>query len=287
MKYEHLELNDEVRKTLPGEFIHLSKGFVHYELDGPVDGDVVILVHGFSSPLFIWDPTFDFLINNGFKILRYDLYGRGFSDRPETKYNMELFVLQLLELVTKLELTCNEFNLVGLSMGGGICVKFADQNPELVKKVSLVDPIGFPSGNTLPSFFKVPVINRLIIKIIRHDRLLESQREDFYQYNIPEKYLENYTEQMKYKGFLKAIRSTIMNTPFTNLKETYERLGKRELPMQLFWGENDQTIPFSTSKDVRAAVPSIEFHPIRECGHIPHFTHPDEVNPKLLAFLCD
>ncbi len=288
MKYESLELNDETRKTLSGEFIKLSDGMVHYELDGPVDGEVIVLVHGFSSPLFVWDHTYRMLVQEGFRVLRYDLYGRGFSDRPPIKYNFELFMQQLFELVNKLKLTPKKFSLVGLSMGGGICVVFADKYPDLVKKVSLIDPIGFSSGrNFLFSLLKIPGLNKLILKFFNHNRLINSQKTDFHNYDKVEEYLEKFTEQMKYKGFLQAIHSTVLNTPFTNLRKTYERLEKHKLSMQLFWGEKDKTIPYPTSQKVCAAVPSIEFHTIKESGHMPHYTHPEEVNPLLLQFLRD
>lgn len=289
MEYEYIELNDKTRESVPGEFIQLSEGFVHYELDGPVEGDVVVLVHGFSTPLFVWNSTFERLVEEGFRVLRYDLYGRGYSDRPQTTYTMDLFVHQLFELVKQLGLTQNMINLVGLSMGGGICVVFADQYPDLIKKVSLIDPIGFSiSRKILLSILKIPVLNRLILKLyLGHNRIINAQKEDFFEYEKVDDYLDKYKEQMRYKGFLQAIRSTALNTPFTNLKETYERLGKRNLPMQLFWGEMDQTIPYPTSQKVCAAVPSIEFHTIKECGHMPQYTRPDEVNPLLVKFLRD
>ena len=131
------------------------------------------------------------------------------------------------------------------------------------------------------------MLNRLLMKFIGHKSLIESQKADFYQYDRLDEYLEKYEEQMVYNGFLQAIRSTALNTPFTNLEETYERLEQRKVPMQLFWGEKDQTIPFNTSQKVLATVPSIEFHPIKNCGHMPQYTHPGEVNPLLFKFLRD
>ncbi len=287
MEYEYIDLNNTTRKSLPGEFIQLSNGYVHYELDGPIEGDVVVLVHGFSTPLFVWDPTFEVLVTEGFRVLRYDLYGRGYSDRPKTTYNMDFFINQLFEVIDQLELTRNTINLVGLSMGGGICVVFADRYPNIIKKVSLIDPIGFSGGkNVLLSILKVPILNSIILKLyLNHNRIIETQKEDFYQYVHIDDYLSKYADQMKYKGFLHAVRSTALNTPFTNLKGTYERLGKRNLPMQLFWGEHDQTIPYPTSQKVCAAVPSIEFHTIEEAGHMPHYTRPDKVNSPLVEFL--
>ncbi|MFW9905119.1 MAG: alpha/beta fold hydrolase [Candidatus Thorarchaeota archaeon] len=285
MEFEYEELNKNTRKTLPGNFVQLSDGSTHYELDGPEDGEVIVLVHGFSTPLFIWDPTYEFLVNEGFKVLRYDLYGRGYSDRPKTTYNMDLFIRQLIELVEKLKLP--KINLIGLSMGGGICVVFVDKYPELVQKVSLIDPIGFPMGrNILLIIMKIPILNNLILKLyLSHKRIIETQKEDFYRYDKVDEYIDKYAEQLRFKGFLRAIRSTALNTPFTNLKETYERVGSQKISMQLFWGEKDQTIPYKTSQKVCAAVPLIEFHTIKESGHIPHYTHSEEVNPLLVKFL--
>jgi pimeloyl-ACP methyl ester carboxylesterase len=288
MEFESIELTDEIRETLPGKFVRISDGVVHYELGGAPNGDIAILVHGFSSPLFVWDPTFKFLVKEGFKVLRYDLFGRGYSDRPKLKYSMDLFIRQLFELVDQLGLAQQKFSLVGLSMGGGICVVFADKYPELVKKVSLIDPIGFPMERSFfSSLVKIPGLNKLILRRLNHEKMIRNQKGDFYRYDRIDEYLEKYAEQMKYAGWLRAIRSTILNLPFGNLKKTYERLGSRKLPMQLFWGEMDQTIPFSNSLKIRDAVPNIRFHLIKECGHMPHYTRPNEVNPLLSQFLQD
>ena len=88
-------LDDEARRSVAGDFIRLPDGMVHYELDGPPDGQAVVLVHGFSVPYYIWDPTFPALVAAGFRVLRYDLFGRGYSDRPDLPYTMDLFVRQL------------------------------------------------------------------------------------------------------------------------------------------------------------------------------------------------
>ena len=63
-----------------------------------------MLIHGFSVPYFIFDPTFNFLTKAGWRVLRYDLFGRGFSDRPHVRYNIDLFVRQLKELLDALNI---------------------------------------------------------------------------------------------------------------------------------------------------------------------------------------
>ena len=257
MDYEALELNDKTRKDLPGKFIQLSEGVVHYEIGGPADGTNVVLVHGFSSPYSpVWDPTFEFLTKNGFRTLRYDLYGRGFSDRPDTTYDLDLFSRQLLEIVNKLKFS--QFHLVGLSMGGGIAIIFTERHSELVKKITLIDPIGFPMGRMIerfmPLFMHIPGLANLYLT---HKRILEGQKDDFYNYDKIEEYQTKYKEQMKYKGFRRALISTVRNVSFTGLKDSYIALGERGIPIQLFWGDQDKTIPYETSQKIIAAIPSI------------------------------
>ena len=67
--------------------------------------------------------------------------------------------------------------------------------------------------------------------------------------------------------------------------EAYQQLGKMDKDILLFWGRNDLTVPFEHSRDLCAALPDVQFHIIENCGHIPHYEKPEEVNPILLEFL--
>lgn len=284
MKYEVLELNDESRKQLSGEFIELSNGHVHYDIKGSESAETIVLVHGFSSPMFVWDNTFNFLVEEGFRVLRYDLYGRGFSDRPKIKYDYNLFIQQLYELLDKFSIS--KFNLIGLSMGGGISVAFTDRYPDLIKRLILVAPLGLPTE--IPFFLsilRIRLLNRIIAKFFGYKIILDAQRRDFILYDNIDDYMEKFTRQLDYKGYMQAILSTLVNTSFTGLSEIYERIGKLNIPLQLFWGDKDPVIPYSTSKKACTLIPSLKFHTIKNCGHMPQYTRSNEVNPLLLDFL--
>ena len=102
MRGERKRLTAEVRAGLPGEFIQLPDGVTYYQLEVSANGPLVILVHGFSVPYFIWDPTFEALLEANFRVLRYDLFGRGYSDRPLIKNDLALFNRQLVNLLEAL-----------------------------------------------------------------------------------------------------------------------------------------------------------------------------------------
>ena len=93
---EALTLDGTARQSLEvmaygGSYVSLGAGVTHFELAGPPDAQTVVLVHGFSVPYYIWDPTFDALAAAGFRVLRYDLFGRGWSDRPERALQSRIF----------------------------------------------------------------------------------------------------------------------------------------------------------------------------------------------------
>ena len=279
------ELNEVTRAGAPGRFIQLSDGYTHYEIGGPEGGRSVILVHGFSVPSFIWDPTFAFLTKTDHRVLRYDLFGRGYSDRPVERYDIDFFCKQLRELLDTLGF--QEVNLMGLSLGGPITASFAVQYPERVHKLVLVDPSGakpvpIPGSQRIMTW---PGISELVFGLFGNETMIKGVASDLYGPDLVREFQDKFRVQLKYKGFKRAILSTIRNQMLGDFSATYRNIGKLGIPTLLFWGRADRTLPFSHSDAIRAAIPMTEFHAFDNCGHIPHYEKPDRVNKTLLDFL--
>ena len=280
------KLNDDARQSADGSFVRLSNGTTHYELGGNQSGEIVVLVHGFSVPYFIYDPTFDFLTRSGFHVLRYDLFGRGLSDRPRERNNLDFFVRQLLELLDALRFS-RPVNLIGLSMGGPIASAFALRHPERIAKLVLIDPCGAKPVDTalLVRFARVPILAEIAYGLLGAESLADNVAKDFFDPALVDHFQKRYKTQMQYEGFIRSILSTIRNNMLGSNIEVYRSLGKLNKQILLLWGRNDKTVPFEQSEILRDALPSVEFRVIENCGHIPHYEKPDEVNPILLNFL--
>jgi pimeloyl-ACP methyl ester carboxylesterase len=91
--------------------------------------------------------------------------------------------------------------------------------------------------------------------------------------------------QLKYKGFMRAIVSTVRNGMLGSFAETYKQVGGQPIPVALFWGKDDKTVPFEHSEDIRAAIPRTQFHAFENCGHLPHYEKPEIFNTLLMEFL--
>ena len=283
---ETRELNDETRKNAAGSHIQLAGGVTHYELGGDEAGKVVVLIHGFSVPYFIYDPTFKFLTESGFRVLRYDLFGRGFSDRPVARYDIDLFVNQLTALLDALRFT-RPVNLIGLSMGGLIAATFTLRHPERVDRLVLIDPAG-ARAISLPPMIRLmtlPLVAETILSLVRSEVLVKNASKDFFDPAMVDHFMSQYRVQLEFKGFKRAILATIRHGILGSSIHMYEKLGKLDKKVMLLWGRQDMTVPFEHSVDLCAVMPQVEFHAFENCGHIPHYEKPDEANPLLLKFL--
>jgi pimeloyl-ACP methyl ester carboxylesterase len=283
---ETRDLDDATRKrATSGTFIRLSDGYTHYELGGSPKGEPVVLIHGFSVPYFIWDPTFQALASLGFCVLRYDLFGRGFSDRPRVDYDINLFVRQLLDLLDGLSLS--QVNLIGLSMGGAIASAFTVNSPQRVYRLALIDPIGVQPIplNPLYRAALLPGISEILLWLAGTGKMFSGLASGVYDTKHVGQFQGQFRAQMQIKGFRRAILSTLRNKMADGFPEIYEQLAGLQVPILLLWGTDDQTLPLEQGKSLLRLIPRAEFQVIEDCGHIPHYEKPDFVNPILTRFL--
>jgi pimeloyl-ACP methyl ester carboxylesterase len=274
---ERKTMNAEARKNATGQFTRLTAGITHYESDGSDTAKTVILVHGFSVPYFIWDGTYDSLVNQGFHVIRYDEFGRGFSDRPDVVYDPQLYRKQLSDLISSLKLK-TPVSLICVSFGGAVATDFAVHYPELVDKLVLVDPVyefGKPKEAELVTNYKMA---------LGHEKQATGQLEDF---KYPERFpswVDKYKPQMQYKGFRHALLSTRYNYPGDSIISNYRSLGHLHKKILLIWGKEDQTVPFQFSDSIRQIV-DVDFFPVDDARHLPYLEKPGQVNQKIISFL--
>ncbi len=279
----------KVRDGRPDDYVTLSEGVTHYELAGPGEGPPVVLIHGFSVPLFVWDPTFEALREAGHRVLRYDLFGRGASERPRGRYDLARFERQLVELVTALDLG-PRVDLVGLSMGGAIAVGVTDRHPDLVRRLVLIDPAGlFASLPWALRLVRVPWVGEVVVALLGRWILIASLEADIHRPGemaaLLGRYREPYLAQTRRWSFFRALLSTVRHGPLSGLDDAYARVGEQARRPLLIWGREDRTVPFALSERARTLLPDAEFHAIDGAGHAPHLERPGVVNKLMIEYL--
>jgi len=275
-------LNDAARTGAPGQLVTLSHGVTHYDIAGPDTGRVVVLVHGFSVPSYIWDSTSNALSAAGVRVIRYDLYGRGWSDRPNAPYDGPMYDAQLSELLNALQITA-PVDLIGLSFGGFVTSHYAAGNAERVRTLTLIDPVS--ESPSLPSFLGWPVLGPWVWQLTQVPGMADGQLSDFL---YPERYptwVDQYRPQMQYDGFGRALLRSALILGRTDFPALFGSVNATGVPVLLMWGKQDQTTPITQAEVVRSFIPTLTYVPVDSAGHLPHIEQSAVVHGKLLEFL--
>ena len=281
---ESKTLDNESRSELNADFIELSKGMTRYELKGSKDAETIVLVHGYGVASYVWEPTYEFLVEQGYRVLRLDLYGHGYSDRPDAVYGVELFSEQISELVEALNIT-QPFHLLGLSMGGPVVTRFAHRFPEKLKSLTLQDPLVKPIGAKRISPLNIPFVGEYIFNVFMMPRNIEGHVNKTGKGSVFETYGDKYLEQAEYEGFRKALLSALRFMAIHDYDSEYKQLAKTNLPKLLIWGSDDNTIPIKNADRLLALMPDLTYEIIEGAGHVPSMEVPNKFNSILLKWL--
>jgi pimeloyl-ACP methyl ester carboxylesterase len=125
-------------------------------------------------------------------VARYNLYGRGYSDRPDTIYDRALFERQILSLLSALRID-RPVDLVGVSMGGAVAVGFTDRYPARVRKLGLIDPAGLPMPRSFSKrLLLAPLVGEWLMNLWGDRILVSDIPNDFYLPGKFHEYQANY-----------------------------------------------------------------------------------------------
>lgn len=282
---ERRALTDSVRQRdgSPGAYARLSDGVTYYEAAGPADGRVAVLVHGFSVPSYIWDPTFAALRDAGYRVIRYDLYGRGMSDRPDADYDGAFYDRQLDELLKSLKVD-GKIDLFGLSFGGYVSAHYASTHPQRVRSLTLVDPSN--SAPVIPWQLATPLLGRYLFQTGAVPTMADNQSSDFLHPEQFPGWADRYRPQMEFYGFGRALYRSRMSLSKENFDAIYANIAKAGTPVHLVWGKQDPVIPVAQAARIRQAIPTLEYREIDQSGHLPHMEQTAIFNHDMLTWLA-
>ena len=282
-------LDDVARARAPGSFVELSEGRVHYRLHPARSGDdgapLVVLIHGFSTPSFVFRGLVDPLTDAGRRVLTYDHYGRGYSDRPDTAYGAALYERQLLELLDAIG-PQEAVELVGYSMGGAIATRVAGRHASRIDKVGLIAPAGLivEQGDEA-RLLTVPILGNWLITVFGRSMMLDMMSQPANQGRALPDLLERYEEQMRYDGYLRALHRTLVDFPMRDRQEEFRAVYRNGTPVFSIWGRRDAVVPIASADELVRINPAAIVEVIDDGTHAITYSEPERVSAALVTFL--
>lgn len=244
---------------------------------------VVLFLHGSGPGASGWS-NFKFNAEAfsaaGYRVVIPDLPGYGLSDKPtDVDYTLDYFVGAVSGLLSALDLS--QLTVVGNSLGGAIALGLALAEPTAVAKLILMAPGGieerevyfnmvgiqemvkYPMGS--PEFTR-PVLNELL-KLLVADPA-----------HVTEALLTERWETLQRQNPRVLATMQVPNMA--------ARLGELNVPVQVFWGADDQFCPASGGQKFIDHCANVRLNVLTRCGHWVMVEYPDYFNRQCLDFIA-
>ncbi|WP_135506688.1 alpha/beta fold hydrolase [Roseovarius aestuariivivens] len=271
-------MRDKDRALAPGAFAVLPKGVTHYRWLGAEDGPLVVCVHGLTTPSFVWEPIAQHLGEMGFRVLVYDLYGRGYSDRPKGLQDADFFCDQLDALLDELRID-EPFTLFGYSMGGAIATAYAARHPAKIRELVLIAPAGLGhdlgpvadlavNQDWIGKWLALGFYPRVLRRATEADRALPSAIPDMVDRQILE---------TRWRGFAPAVLSSLRGIMSEDLAPAHAAIAKTGVPVLAIWGKEDDVIPIAGLGKLAEWNRDARQEEFEDAGHALAYTHVNEI----------
>jgi pimeloyl-ACP methyl ester carboxylesterase len=276
--------------TPPSEFVVLPDGArAHYRIRGDASAPALLLLHGSNASLFTWEPWSNTL-SDQFRVVSVDLPAHGLTGAtPNHDYSsagMEKFVEEFTD-----KIGLKSFALAGNSMGGGIAARFAEDHPDRVNALILVDAGGMPSkqGDHTPIAFMLlrqhwlsPLLSHLdptpLVREGLNDAIVRKAV-------LTDKMVELYSDMARMEGSREATGERFGQFNAGDFSYVKDHIGALKMPVLILWGEQDHLIPVATAATWHDAIPGSKVIIYAETGHIPMEELADQTAKDVRKFL--
>lgn len=266
-----LRLVEQHRAGLTHERVRVHDLNIHYYQGGPINGEAIVLIHGFAADKDNW-LRFARHLTDRYYVIALDLPGFGQSDHPVGSYDVGTQAERLADFLDALKL--GPAHLLGNSMGGHIAALYTARYPQRVKTLALFDNAGVnaPHESELYKRLREGKANPLVVR----------QPEDFQQLLdfvfVEPPYLPQPLKQ--YLAECAMDNAPYYDEVFRQLVERYiplePELPKITAPTLLLWGKQDRVLDVSSIEVMKPLLQKPSVVIMDEVGHAPMLEHPEQ-----------
>jgi pimeloyl-ACP methyl ester carboxylesterase len=246
------------------------------------DGDlpVLLLIHGMADSARSWRPVLPGLARH-FQVIAPDMLGHGDSDKPRHDYSLGAYANLLRDLMVALGI--ERATLIGHSLGGGVAMQFAYQQPQRCERLVLVSSGGLgrevswmlralaaPGAEYLLPVICPPAMRHAGNRVgtwLRRLGVSPAVLADEWRTYV------GLTEPANRGPFLRTLRSVI--DVGGQAVSAHDRLYlTAHLPTLIVWGEHDHVIPVHHAIAAHQALEGSRLMVFERAGHFPHTDEP-------------
>ena len=275
-----------MRTPFTQEWVDAGGVRTRYVQAGPRDAPALVMIHGTGSSWECFCATLESHAKH-FNCFALDLVGSGFSEKPDTPYEIPVYVEHVRSFMDALEL--QKASLMGVSLGSWVAGRFVTTYPERVEKLVLLAASGLivnkeTMGRT------IGVRSRAV-----GDPTWETIKPVFNSILYDEKDRINDLVQLRLEIYLQPeMRRAMENILVLQQEDVRRRNNLSEAdwravvqPVLVILAPDDNPDYFVTGKRIAELAPNARTLEIAGVKHWAHFEKPEVFNPASLAFLLE
>jgi pimeloyl-ACP methyl ester carboxylesterase len=270
--------------TVPGgRILDLPDAKLQVVEHGPAGARPIVLIHCFTCAIDWWDammPTLD----RDHRVVAIDLLGHGGSEKPTSGYSIPNQAKLVAEALERLRV--KDAEVVGHSLGGAVAVALAQEHPDLVQRVAIVDtPPTHDDGNLglIAKLGFAPVVGEAFWRI-KPDFAVRKGLEVAFApgYDVPDAFVED-VDRMNFSAYDDSASAFDDYTSEEALDLRMRATGK---PLLVMMGAEEQIIddPAKALSEYAKEVPGAKTELIAGAGHSPNVEKPAQAAALVLAF---
>lgn len=259
------------------ESVEIAPGrSIRYLTMGSGGGTPILFIHGFGGGFDNWMLNQEALSEDN-TTYAIDLPGHGGSTKDVGAGDLSAMMAALSDFMKIMKI--EQAHLVGHSMGGGIALGFALQQPNQVASLSLIAPVGFGADinmDYIDGFISQTRARKLrgVLELLVDDASAISA--DMVEDIIKFKRLDGVG------AALGQLRDQVMPGGKQGISFR-DRLGDVSMPAQVIWGRNDKIIPSDHAADL---PDNLRLTVYDDTGHMPHLERATDVNALIGEFVA-
>jgi pimeloyl-ACP methyl ester carboxylesterase len=253
---------------------------VHVVEDGSRTAPSMLLIHGTAGSLAWWDPMIPALTQQQ-HVVRVDLPGHGRS-APVRSYAVVAQAHRVSEVLD--ELSVDSVTVVGHSSGGCVATALAEQRPDIVPTVALINsgptPDALAPQARINRLVSAPLLGRLIWTLRSDTSIRKGLNTAFTRpVDIPDS-IVNAVRNMTYQAFTTAPRESLA---YIAQRALPTRLASLDARLLVIFGTEDRRWRSSSARAYNA-VPDARVELLPGIGHTPMYEGAQITSELLLDF---
>jgi epoxide hydrolase 4 len=280
------------------DYIETNGIRLHVVQAGPKSGIPVVLLHGFPEFWYGWRKQIPALAEAGCRVIVTDQRGYNLSDKPKgiKCYRIDELVKDVLGLIDALDY--EKVNLVGHDWGAVVAWMFANQHPERLNRLSIMN---VPHPLVMRRFllrdfeqirrswyvflFQLPWIPEAGMKQNNWRGAVRALRGSGKIHTFTDQDIERYKESWSQPGAM----TTMINwyRAITRYPPKMKDNARIKVPTLMMWGLKDFALSHRMARPSMDYVDEGNLILFPEATHWVHLDAADEVNHYLIDFLLD